>query len=166
MATDLCAVGISLLIFTLMTATLCLELGALEIAHCQVPTMPAGIVATLPAPAAAAAVVLPVVLTWLMLAHSSRFIGGWASVWGKSVSVPSLPGKVYIVTGGSRGLGKQLVGRPAHARRTQLTTEEAEESQAVGGPVVPNTPEKRLRALSPRRKVTSHAARARRLVVC
>ena len=49
----------------------------------------------------------------LIVVFSSRFVGGWASVLGKRVHLPPLDGQVYIVTGGSRGVGWQVCVRYA-----------------------------------------------------
>ena len=54
------------------------------------------------------AVVLSLLFLALVVAYSSRLVGGWASVLGKHVLLPPLDGRIYIVTGGSRGVGWQV----------------------------------------------------------
>jgi len=54
-----------------------------------------------------------VLILMLIVVFSSRFVGGWASVLGKRVHLPPLDGQVYIVTGGSRGVGWQVCVRYA-----------------------------------------------------
>ena len=64
----------------------------------------------------------------LVVAYSSRLVGGWASVLGKRVLLPPLDGRIYIVTGGSRGVGWQVAARLAEAGATVVITSRSPES--------------------------------------
>ena len=80
----------------------------------------------------------------LVVAYSSRLVGGWASVLGKRVLLPPLDGHVYIVTGGSRGVGWQVAARLAEAGATVVITSRSPESseaaaRAIGSSCVPMT---------------------------
>lgn len=65
--------------------------------------------------------VLTPIALMALIAYSSRFVGGWAAVlFARRLRVPQLSNRVFVVTGGNRGNGFQLVAQLAKASATVI----------------------------------------------
>ena len=84
------------------------------------------------------AVLALLLLLFALVLYTSRLVGGWASVLGKRVPLPPLHGRVYVVTGGGRGVGFQVAARLAEAGATVvLTSRSAESGEAAARAIGP-----------------------------